>query len=97
MTYRVKRAQEVLGHDLDDRRFALHTALALADELGDAVLLPHTPRGERGERGERVADRTDTAGQHASRPARQQTNGPADQRESGTLGWQTKQPPDKRS
>jgi DNA-binding PucR family transcriptional regulator len=41
VTYRVKRAQEVLGHDLDDRRFALHTALALAEELGDAVLLPH--------------------------------------------------------
>ena len=42
VTYRVKRAQEVLGHDLDDRRFALHTALALAEELGDAVLLPQT-------------------------------------------------------
>ncbi|WP_331772351.1 helix-turn-helix domain-containing protein (plasmid) [Embleya sp. NBC_00888] len=40
VTYRVKRAQEVLGRDLDDRRFALHTALALAEELGDAVLLP---------------------------------------------------------
>ncbi|MFS7875987.1 PucR family transcriptional regulator [Streptomyces asiaticus] len=40
VTYRVKRAQEVLGNDLDDRRFALHTALALAEELGDAVLLP---------------------------------------------------------
>ncbi|MBP8535844.1 helix-turn-helix domain-containing protein [Streptomyces sp. MK37H] len=40
VTYRVKRAQEVLGHDLDDRRFTLHTALALAEELGDAVLLP---------------------------------------------------------
>lgn len=40
VSYRVKRAQEVLGHDLDGRRFALHTALALAEELGDAVLLP---------------------------------------------------------
>lgn len=40
VTYRVKRAQEVLRHGLDDRRFALHTALALAEELGDAVLLP---------------------------------------------------------
>ncbi|MGW7691384.1 PucR family transcriptional regulator [Streptomyces asiaticus] len=40
VTYRVKRAQEVLGHGLDDRRFTLHTALALAEELGDAVLLP---------------------------------------------------------
>ncbi|SED29849.1 PucR family transcriptional regulator [Streptomyces melanosporofaciens] len=40
VTYRVKRAQEVLGHGLDDRLFTLHTALALAEELGDAVLLP---------------------------------------------------------
>jgi DNA-binding PucR family transcriptional regulator len=40
VTYRVKRAQEVLGRDLEDRRFALHTALALAEELGDAVLVP---------------------------------------------------------
>ncbi|MFI9047002.1 PucR family transcriptional regulator [Streptomyces sp. NPDC053427] len=40
VTYRVRRAQEVLGHDLDDHRFALHTALALVEELGDAVLLP---------------------------------------------------------
>ncbi|MGW2598444.1 PucR family transcriptional regulator [Streptomyces klenkii] len=40
VTYRVKRAQEVLGHDIDDRRFALHAALALVEELGDAVLLP---------------------------------------------------------
>ncbi|WP_113705600.1 PucR family transcriptional regulator [Nonomuraea lactucae] len=44
VTYRVKRAQEVLGHDLDDRRFAVHTALALAEELGDAVLLPRDAR-----------------------------------------------------
>ncbi|HEX6339822.1 PucR family transcriptional regulator [Umezawaea sp.] len=40
VTYRVKRAQEVLGRDLTDRRSSLHTALALAEELGDAVLLP---------------------------------------------------------
>ena len=40
VTYRVRRAQEVLGHDLDDHRLALLTALALAEELGDAVLLP---------------------------------------------------------
>ena len=46
VTYRVKRAQEVLGHDLDDRRFALHAALALAEELGDAVLLPQQTNGE---------------------------------------------------
>ncbi|WNV88958.1 helix-turn-helix domain-containing protein [Umezawaea sp. Da 62-37] len=38
VTYRVNRAQEVLGHDLQSRRFTLHTALALAEELGDAVL-----------------------------------------------------------
>ncbi|MGW3434090.1 PucR family transcriptional regulator [Streptomyces melanosporofaciens] len=43
VTYRVKRAQEVLGHGLDERRFALHTALALAEELGDAVLQPSSP------------------------------------------------------
>lgn len=41
VSYRVKRAQEVLGRDLGDHRLALHTALALALELGDAVLLPH--------------------------------------------------------
>jgi DNA-binding PucR family transcriptional regulator len=41
VTYRVKRAESLLGHDLDDRRFAIFTALALAEELGDAVLLPH--------------------------------------------------------
>lgn len=40
MTYRVRRAQEVLGHDLGDRRFALQVALTLVEELGDAVLLP---------------------------------------------------------
>ncbi|WP_043664800.1 PucR family transcriptional regulator [Streptomyces xylophagus] len=44
VTYRVKRAQEVLGHDIEDRRFTLHTALALAEELGDAVLLPQDPQ-----------------------------------------------------
>jgi DNA-binding PucR family transcriptional regulator len=40
VTYRVKRAQAVLGHNLNERRFAVLTALALAEELGDAVLLP---------------------------------------------------------
>lgn len=40
VTYRVRRAQEVLGHDLGDRRFALQVALTLVEELGDAVLLP---------------------------------------------------------
>ena len=48
VTYRVKRAQEVLGHDLDDRRFALHAALALAEEFGDAVLLPRQTNGRPG-------------------------------------------------
>ena len=44
VTYRVKRAQQVLGHDLDDgRRLTVHVALALAEELGDAVLLPRDP------------------------------------------------------
>jgi hypothetical protein len=37
VTYRVNRAQELLGHELDGR-LALRTALALAEELGDAVL-----------------------------------------------------------
>lgn len=45
VTYRVKRAQEVLGHDLDERRFAIHAALALAETLGDAVLLPRDAEG----------------------------------------------------
>jgi DNA-binding PucR family transcriptional regulator len=40
VTYRVRRAQEVLGHDVDDHRFELRTALVLAEELGDAVLRP---------------------------------------------------------
>ena len=40
VTYRVRRAQEVLGHDLVERRFAIHTALSLVEELGDAVLVP---------------------------------------------------------
>jgi hypothetical protein len=48
VTYRVKRAQEVLGHDLDDHRFALHSALTLAEELGDAVLLPRQTNGRPG-------------------------------------------------
>ncbi|MEZ0113278.1 hypothetical protein ABH920_007308 [Catenulispora sp. EB89] len=48
VTYRVKRAQELLGHDLDDRRVAVHTALILAEELGDAVLLPRQTNGRPG-------------------------------------------------
>jgi DNA-binding PucR family transcriptional regulator len=60
VTYRVKRAQEVLGHDVDDRRFDLHAALAVAEELGDAVLLPRDTRDEPAARG---AARTDSADQ----------------------------------
>lgn len=42
VTYRVNRAKEVLGGDLGVHRLALHLALALAEELGDAVLLPRS-------------------------------------------------------
>jgi DNA-binding PucR family transcriptional regulator len=45
VTYRVKRAQQVLGYDLGNRSFALHAALTLAEDLGDAVLLPLAPNG----------------------------------------------------
>lgn len=38
VTYRVRRAQEVLERAVDERPFALRTALELAEELGDAVL-----------------------------------------------------------
>ncbi|MFD9891411.1 PucR family transcriptional regulator [Amycolatopsis sp. NPDC059027] len=38
VTYRVRRAQEVLERAVDERPLALRTALELADELGDAVL-----------------------------------------------------------
>ncbi|MBS2533454.1 helix-turn-helix domain-containing protein [Catenulispora sp. NF23] len=43
VAYRVKRAQEILGHDIGDRRFPLYAALLLAEELGAAVLSPARP------------------------------------------------------
>ena len=39
VAYRVKRAQQILGRDLGDRRLPLHAALLLAHELGDVVLV----------------------------------------------------------
>lgn len=44
VAYRVNRAQEVLGHDVGDRRFSLYAALLLAEEFGDMVLQPNSPR-----------------------------------------------------
>ncbi|GAA1845772.1 helix-turn-helix domain-containing protein [Pseudonocardia ailaonensis] len=38
VTYRVRRAEQILGRDVGERRLALHTALLLADELGHTVL-----------------------------------------------------------
>ncbi|MEV0848387.1 helix-turn-helix domain-containing protein [Streptomyces sp. NPDC049954] len=40
VTYRVKRAQQLLGHDISHRRFEVHAALAAAHVLGPAVLRP---------------------------------------------------------
>ena len=40
VAYRVKRAEQILGRSAGERRLALHVALLLADELGDAVLHP---------------------------------------------------------
>jgi len=40
VAYRVKRAQEILGHDIGDRRFPLYAALLLAEQVGDTVLDP---------------------------------------------------------
>ncbi|TCK26848.1 PucR family transcriptional regulator [Pseudonocardia endophytica] len=40
VAYRVKRAEQILGRPAGERRLALHVALLLADELGDAVLGP---------------------------------------------------------
>ncbi|WP_344598238.1 PucR family transcriptional regulator [Streptomyces violaceusniger] len=40
VAYRVKRAQEVIGRDVGDRRFPLYAALLLAEELGNTVLEP---------------------------------------------------------
>jgi DNA-binding PucR family transcriptional regulator len=38
--YRVRKAEELLGHDVGRRRFDLHAALLLAHTLGDVVLAP---------------------------------------------------------
>ncbi|MFJ4771108.1 PucR family transcriptional regulator [Streptomyces uncialis] len=43
VTYRVKRARQLLGHDIAQRRFEVHTALAAAHVLGSAVLRPARP------------------------------------------------------
>lgn len=40
VTYRVKRAQQLLGHDLTERRLEVHTALTAAHVLGATVLRP---------------------------------------------------------
>ena len=40
VTYRVRRAQEIMDREIGDRRIALQFALTLVDELGDAVLQP---------------------------------------------------------
>jgi DNA-binding PucR family transcriptional regulator len=40
VAYRVRRAEELLGHDVGQRRFELHAALLLARRLGEAVLSP---------------------------------------------------------
>ncbi|MHA6759662.1 PucR family transcriptional regulator [Streptacidiphilus sp. PAMC 29251] len=40
VTYRVKRAQHLLGHDIARRRFEVHAALETAHLLGSAVLGP---------------------------------------------------------
>ncbi|WP_240802833.1 helix-turn-helix domain-containing protein [Streptomyces sp. A1499] len=69
VTHRVKRAREALGHDLDDRRFTLHAALALSPRNWAMPSSCHVhPRSER--RAKRRPDRT---------------LGPADQRLPGPL------------
>lgn len=40
VAYRVKRAGELLGYDIAERRFELQTALVLADTFGAQVLVP---------------------------------------------------------
>lgn len=40
VAYRVKRASELLGYDVAERRFELQTALVLADTFGSQVLAP---------------------------------------------------------
>lgn len=40
VAYRVKRAGQLLGYDIAERRFELQTALVLADIFGAQVLAP---------------------------------------------------------
>jgi hypothetical protein len=40
VAYRVRKAEELLGHDVGRRRFDLHAALLLAHTLSDVVLAP---------------------------------------------------------
>ena len=42
VAYRVKRASELLGYDISERRFELQTALMLAETFGAKVLLAET-------------------------------------------------------
>ena len=42
VAYRVRKAEEVLGREVGERRFELHAALLLAQCLGEAVLDPTT-------------------------------------------------------
>ena len=40
VAYRVRKAEEILGHEVGQRRFELHAALLLAHALGEVVLAP---------------------------------------------------------
>ncbi|MET7899751.1 PucR family transcriptional regulator [Streptomyces mirabilis] len=46
VTYRVRRAEQLLGHDVADRHLEVHAALTVAHEMGSAVLHeePAAPR-----------------------------------------------------
>jgi sugar diacid utilization regulator len=46
VTYRVRRAEQLLGHDVADRHLEVHAALTVAHEVGSAVLHeePAAPR-----------------------------------------------------
>jgi DNA-binding PucR family transcriptional regulator len=45
VAYRVRKAEDLLGHDVGQRRFELYAALLLAQSLGEAVL-PSAPHAE---------------------------------------------------
>ncbi|MER6345088.1 PucR family transcriptional regulator [Streptomyces sp. NPDC001595] len=47
VTYRVKRAQELIGHDLTGRLLQVMTALEASHVLGESVLQPHRGRCNR--------------------------------------------------